>query len=178
MACNSESTMKACTWAFPLVSFLTTILSFCVLVSCCSAYLAHQSVQAPLPVLALVSCAPTVTQTPTYIDLQGHRATCAVSLDEMARVAPVLRPASLGGATIWPPYVVARRTATTLTVTSTTAVSGVFGGLTPSVKSTSGLWTCTEVPGIAMLSVRSTGQREEFARASHVAFFGAINLPT
>ncbi|UQN05509.1 hypothetical protein [Deinococcus sp. QL22] len=131
-----------------------------------------------LPLLALASCAPTVTGTPTYVDLQGYLATCAAALDEVARIAPTLRPASLGGATIWPPYMVANRTATNLTVTSTTtAYSGVFGGLTPVVNSTSSLWTCTEVPGLATLSVSSTGQREEFARASHAAFFGAINLP-
>ncbi|MFB9994111.1 hypothetical protein ACFFLM_19310 [Deinococcus oregonensis] len=131
-----------------------------------------------LPVFALASCAPTVTQSPTYIDSRTYTTTCAAALDEVARVAPTLRPASLGGLGTWPPYTVANRNANTLTLISTsTAYSGAFGGLTPITNSTSSVWSCAEAAGLAALTVSSTGQREDFMRAIHNAFFGAITLP-
>lgn len=117
-----------------------------------------------LPALIFASCAPTVQQTPTYTDTRSYATTCAVALAEVARVAPSLRPASLGGG--WPAYSVLASSASSVTVQSR---EGQFTATTTVA--------CTETAGRATLVMSSTGQTDSATRAGHAAYLGALQLP-
>lgn len=128
---------------------------------------------------ALASCAPTVVQTPTYTAQRSYATTCAAALDEVARVAPSLRPASFAGLGGWQAYSVASRSANSLALTSssTSYGTGPLGGMQQNTSNTTSMWSCTEGGGRATLTVSSTGQTERSTNAVHDAFFRALNLP-